>query len=205
MNIKTTLLLLLLAITGTIFCCHTCTTNKQYVPPLSGEAVHPLKEIKLLQQNEKRYNNHIRQLEQESNTLKQQLEQSLEELAVKRKQYKKLATHLLEETAREQPDSSVDVPHTQVMLTQLETTSTEKDFACDSALALQDRLLAVKDSAIAYTGRQYHLANILSERVLKENRVLTRQVRKQKRTATFFKLAATVIAAVFISDKLSPD
>ena len=205
MNIKTTLLLLLLAITGTIFCCHTCTTNKQYVPPLSGEAVHPLKEIKLLQQNEKRYNNHIRQLEQESNTLKQQLEQSLEELVMKRVQYKKLATQLREETAREQPDSSVDVPHTQVMLTQLETTSAEKDAACDSALILQDRLLAMKDSAIAYTGRQYHLANILSERVLKENRVLTGQLRKQKRTAMFFKLAATVIAAVFISDKLSPD
>lgn len=205
MNIKTTLLLLLLAITGTIFCCHTCTTNKQYVPTLSGEAVHPLKEIKLLQQNEKRYNNHIRQLEQESNTLKQQLEQSLEELVMKRVQYKKLATQLREETAREQPDSSVDVPHTQVMLTQLETTSAEKDAACDSALALQDRLLAVKDSAIAYTGRQYHLANILSERVLKENRMLIGQVRKQKRTATFFKLAATVLAAVFISDKLSPD
>ena len=205
MNIKTTLLLLLLAITGTIFFCHTCTTNKQYVPPLSGEAVHPLKEIKLLQQNEKRYNNHIRQLEQESNTLKQQLEQSLEQLAIKRIQYKKLATHLLEETAREQPDSSVDVPHTQVMLTQLETTSAEKDAACDSALILQDRLLAMKDSAIAYTGRQYHLASILSERVLKENRMLIGQVRKQKRTATFFKLAATVLAAVFISDKLSPD
>ena len=205
MNIKTTLLLLLLAITGTIFFCHTCTTNKQYVPPLSGEAVHPLKEIKLLQQNEKRFNNHIRQLEQESNTLKQQLEQSLEELVMKRVQYKKLATQLREETAREQPDSSVDVPHTQVMLTQLETTSAEKDAACDSALILQDRLLAMKDSAIAYTGRQYHLASILSERVLKENRMLIGQVRKQKRTATFFKLAATVLAAVFISDKLSPD
>lgn len=206
MNIKTTLLLLLLAITGTIFCCHTCTTNKQYVPPLSGEAVHPLKEIRLLQQNEKRYNNHIRQLEQESNTLKQQLEQSLEQLAIKRIQYKKLATHLLEETAREQPDSSAAaMPHTQVMLTQLETTSAEKDAACDSALVLQDRLLAMKDSAIAYTGRQYHLASILSERVLKENRVLTGQLRKQKRTATFFKLAATVLAAVFLSDKLSPD
>ncbi len=145
MNIKTTLLLLLHAITGTIFFCHTCTTNKQYVPPLPGEAVHPLKEIKLLQQNEKRYNNHIRQLQQESNTLKQQLEQSLEQLAIKKAQYK---------TTREQPDSSVDVPHTQVMLTQLETTSAEKDTACDSALALQDRLLAVKYSAIAYTGKK---------------------------------------------------
>ncbi len=206
MNIKTTLLLLLLAIAGTVCCCHTCTTNKQYVPPLSGEALHPLKELRLLQQNEKRYNKHIRQLQQESHTLKQQLEQSLEQLAIKRVQYKKLATQLLEETARQQQDSSAAaMPHTQVMLTQLETTSAEKDAACDSVLVLQDKLLAVKDSAIAYTGRQYHLASILSERVLKENRVLTGQVKKQKRTATFFKLAATVIAAVFISDKLSPD
>ena len=201
MNSKTTILLVLLAITGTVFFCRTCITKEQYIPPLPG---HPIKEIKLLQQNEKRYNQHIKQLQQESSTLKQELAQSLEQLAVKRIQYKNLAKQLLNET--QQPDTgSAEVCHTQALITQLETGSIEKDVACDSALAIQGRLLVIKDSAIAYTGRQYHLANNTAARVMQENWALTRQVRKQKRTTTFFKLAATVLAAVFISDKLSPD
>lgn len=201
MNSKTIILLLLLAITGTVFFCRTCTTKEQYVPPLPG---NPLKEIKPLQQNEKRYNEHIKQLQQESSTLKQKLSQSLEQLAVKRIQYKNLAKQLLNET--QQPGTgSVEVSHTQALITKLETKSTEKDVACDSALAIQGRLLVIKDSAIAYTGRQYHLANNTAARVMHENWILTRQVRKQKRTATVFKIAATVLTALFITDKLSPD